>query len=101
MTTSLTKPAKRRPNQMRHERVSTPELYAALEGLLPFAETEIDWLAEYVRSFPQDEDHAAEAVRARQGAESLEFAKRLIARKSYAIRRKQTALEQQRGQADA
>jgi hypothetical protein len=85
----------------RRERVSTAELYAALEGLLEPAQIEIDCLADYVRDFPDDEDHTQDAERVRQGQTAIELAKRLIARKTSTIRRQQRALEQRQGQDDA
>jgi hypothetical protein len=83
------------------DRVSTAELYTALEGLLLPAEIEIDCLAGYVEDFPDDPDHAEDAERVRQGKEAIDLARRLIARKTGNIRRKQRALKTMRDQADA
>jgi hypothetical protein len=87
--------------QKKRERVSTAEFFTALEGLLPAAEIEIDWLGRFVEDFPEDEGHAEDAELVRQGREAIELAKRLIARKTGNICRKQRALRERQGQAHA
>jgi hypothetical protein len=87
-------------NQKRRDRVSTAELYEALEGLLPFAEVEIECLADHVETFPDDFDNAREVERVRQGKAAIELTRRLIARKTANIRRKQRSLREKLGQAD-
>lgn len=74
------------------DRISTAELFTALEGLLPPAEIEISCLADFVENFPDDPNHIEDAEQVRQGKEAIELAKRMIARKTAAIRRKQRAL---------
>jgi hypothetical protein len=76
----------------RRRAVSAAELYDVLETLLPFARVEIECLEGYVKSFPDDPDHAQDAERVRRGQATLAMAGRLIERKSYAIRRQQQAL---------
>jgi hypothetical protein len=83
------------------DRVSTVQLYIALEGLLPAAEIEIECRASYAHEFPDDEDHATDVEFARQGQAAITLAKQLIARKSANIRRKQQAIRDSEGQADA
>jgi hypothetical protein len=85
----------------RRERVSTAELYSALEALLPFARIVIECLDDYIVNFPDDADHVKDAARVRVGKEAIELAGRLIARKSGVIRRKQKALTGKHGQGDA
>lgn len=75
------------------QRVSTVELFAVLEALLPIAEVELDCLADYVKDFPDDPDHAQDAERVRRGKLALELAQRLIARKSAPIRYRQRQFE--------
>jgi hypothetical protein len=74
--------------------VSTAELYAALAAVLPFAQVEIECLADYAATFPDDPDHAADAEQARQGLEAIELARRLIAQKTAYIRRQEQALRE-------
>jgi hypothetical protein len=81
----------------RRQPIPMAELFTALEGLLPFAQVELDCLADYVRDFPDDPDHVEDAERVRRGNEAIEFTNRLIARKTYAIRRKQRALGETQG----
>ena len=85
----------------RRRRVSPTELYTALEGLLPCAEVHLDWLSSYVSDFPNDPDHTEDAELARRGKEALDLARRLIARKTGNIRRKQRAFSEMHGQSDA
>ena len=47
-------------NPKRRRSVSTAELFTVLEALLPFAQTEIELLDEYVRTMPDDPDHATD-----------------------------------------
>lgn len=82
----------------RRKRVSTAELYTALEGLLSAAEAHIDWLDSYVTDVPDDEDHAGDVERVRQGKAALDLARRLIARKTYTICRIQRVLREEEEQ---
>ena len=84
------------------ERVSATELYSVLEELLPFAQVEVNCLADDARDMKADDpDYPETAVRAQRGKEAIEWAERLIARKTATIRRKQRALREKKGQADA
>jgi len=74
--------------------VPKAELFATLEALLPFAEVEVDCLVGFVDEFPED------AERARRGQEAVESAKRLIAKKTGYIRRKEQTSRVNQGQAD-
>lgn len=85
----------------RRERVSTAERYTALEGLLPASEIEIESRASYIQDFPDDEDHVEDVKFVEQGKAAIELARRLIARKTYNIRRKQRALREEQVQAMA
>jgi hypothetical protein len=79
------------------DRISTAELFTVIEGLLPFAQVEIDCLEDYVSGFPNDPDHTQDAERVRQGKEAIESANRLIVKKSPETRRKQRALGKKQG----
>jgi hypothetical protein len=81
-------PKRRRP-------VSRAELYSALEAVLPFAESEVEFLNADLGNWPEDAEDA------RRGLEALESAQRLMGKKTAALRRQQRALEQRPGQADA
>jgi hypothetical protein len=88
---------KRQPK--RRPAVSSAELFSALEAVLPFGQIEIDCQADYVRDFPDDPDHAEDAERVRQGQAAIETARRLIARKTYYVRKQEQALRESRGPA--
>ncbi len=77
------------------ERVSTAELYAALEAVLPFAEADVGALNDLLDAFPED------AEEARRGKEAIALARRLIARQTGHLRRKVRALMENGGPADA
>lgn len=62
------------------------ELYAALETLLPFAELEIDLVADFITTFPDDEDHVEDCERAVRGQEALKKAKALLASRRHVDR---------------
>lgn len=52
------------------------ELYGALNAILPFAEIEIGYLVDCAKCYPEDED--ADPVRAKQGQDALDAARRLL-----------------------
>ena len=85
----------------RARRGSIVELYSLLETLLPFAEVEVDVLADDVDDFTDDPEHAKQAERVRQGQEAIAAAQRLIANKSYRIRRRQRELNSKAEQVSA
>ncbi len=85
----------------RRRAVSTAELYAVLEALLPFAEVDIECLSDYVRNFPDDPDHSEDIVRACKGEQAIEEARRLIELKSGYVRRKERALREEQSEAQA
>jgi hypothetical protein len=74
------------------------ELFTALESSLPFAQVEVNCVADDARDLPDDPETVE---RTRRGQDAIETAKRLIARKTVAIRRKQRAFTEHTGQADA
>jgi hypothetical protein len=79
------------PNTRKSKRrttVSTAELYVVLEALLPFAQTDIEDLADSVENFPDDPDHTENVARLRLGKEAIESAQGLIASKTGYLRRK-------------
>ncbi len=88
-------------NRKKRDRVSTAELYTALEGLLSAAEIEIESRASYVEDFPDDEDHVEDVKFVQHGQAAIALAKELIARKTANIRRKQREIRETKGQADA
>jgi len=76
--------------RQRRRPASKAELYSALEALLPFAKIEIEWLADSVTAFPDDDDHAEDSQRVKHGKEAIDLANRLIAmRSSYLTKKKQ------------
>ena len=87
--------------RQRRDRVSTAELFVALEGVLLAAEIEIESRASFVHDFPDDDDHAEDAAFVRHGQAAVALAKQLIARRSANIRRKQRAIRESQSQADA
>jgi hypothetical protein len=76
----------------RRRAVSTAELYSVLEALLPFAQADIEDLTDAVENFPDDPDHTQDAARLWFAKEAIESAKRIIARKTGYIRKKQRAV---------
>jgi hypothetical protein len=84
----------------RRRAASTAELFAALEGLLPFAAVEIDCLAGYVESFSDDPDHEEDAERVKRGQAAIALARSLLDRKSHYLRRRVEELNKE-VQADA
>lgn len=87
--------------RQRRDRVSTAELYTALEGLLPAAEIEIESRASYIEDFPEDDDHASDVEFVQHGQAAIALATELIARKTGNIRRKQRLMRETQGQTDA
>lgn len=56
-------------------------LYAVLDALLPFAQVEVDFVADMAQAHPDDPDSAEDAERAQRGKEALDAARRLTANK--------------------
>jgi hypothetical protein len=77
-------------------RISTAELYAALEAVLPFAEAEVAMIIDGLNIFPEDTEEAE------RGEKAIALARRVMARQTGYLRRRARALrEKQGGQADA
>jgi hypothetical protein len=60
---------------------SLAELYAVLEAVLPFAESEVECIVDFAANFADDPDYPDEAEQARRGKKAIARARRLLARK--------------------